>query len=151
MATSDDETPEGGERAPEDTERVDERGRPEAPRSVSETVRKAISQGFRTVKTGEEKIRGIVSDAMPKELVTYLKGAIDSGREELVRIVGNQTRKFFESIDIGGEVAKILTALSFEIKTEIRFIPNDQKIKPEIKTTIRPKRVEREKSGEDDL
>jgi hypothetical protein len=78
---------------------------------------------------------------MPKELVSYFKSAIDTGRDELVRIVGNQTRKFLEGIDVGGEIAKILTALSFEIKTEIRFIPNDQKIKPEIKTSVRPKRV----------
>ena len=113
----------------------------EGVRRVSDTVRKAISQGFRAARSGEEKIRGIVTDAMPKELITYVKGAVDTGREELVRIVSSQTRKFFESIDVGGEVAKILTALSFEIKTEIRFIPNDQKIKPQIKTTIRPKKV----------
>lgn len=116
---------------------------PREPRRVSDTVRKAISQGFRAARSSEEKIRGLVSDHMPKELVTYIKGAVDTGREELVRIVGNQTRKFLEGIDVGGEIAKILTALSFEIKTEIRFIPNDQKIKPDIKTTIRPRKADR--------
>jgi len=137
MATSDDEQTEDGQ-GPGPS---DERARAESPRRVSDTFRKALSQGFRSVRSGEEKIRGIVSDAMPKELVTYIKGAIDTGRDEVVRIVGNQTRKFLEGIDVGGEVAKILTSLSFEIKTEIRFIPNDQKIKPDIKTTIRPKKI----------
>lgn len=121
-------------------EEVDD-GRPS--RRVSDTVKKALAQGFRSVMSGEEKIRGIVSDAMPKELVTYIKGAVDSGRDELVRIVGNQTRKFLEGIDVGGEVSKILTALSFEIRTEIRFIPNDQKVKPDVKMTIKPKRASR--------
>lgn len=123
---------EGGERAGE-----------ERPRRMSDTVKKAIAQGFRSVRSSEEKLRGMVSDAMPKEVVTYLKGAIDSGRDELVRIVGNQTRKFLEGIDVGGEISKILTALSFEIRTEIRFIPNDQKVKPDIKMTVKPKKVER--------
>ena len=137
MATSDDDLPDGAS----GPAGLGERPRGESPRRVSDTFRKAISQGVRSVRSGEEKIRGIVTDAMPKELVTYIKGAIDTGRDEVVRIVGSQTRKFLEGIDVGGEVAKILTSLSFEIKTEIRFIPNDQKIKPDIKTTIRPKKV----------
>ncbi len=112
-------------------------------RRVSDTVKKALASGFRSVMSGEEKIRGLVTDAMPKELVTYIKGAVDSGRDELVKMVGQQTRKFLEGIDVGGEVAKILTSLSFEIRTEIRFIPNDQKIKPDIKMSIKPKKVER--------
>lgn len=124
---------------------MDETGAPpdERPRRMSDTVKKALAQGFRSVRSGEEKIRGMVGDVMPKEVVSYLKGAIDSGRDELVRIVGSQTRKFFEGIDVGGEVAKILTSLSFEIKTEIRFIPNDQKVKPDIKMSVKPKKVEK--------
>ena len=125
---------------------VDEAASPderERPRRMSDTVKKALAQGFRSVRSSEEKIRGMVGDVMPKEVVSYLKGAIDSGRDELVRIVGGQTRKFLEGIDVGGEVAKILTSLSFEIKTEIRFIPNDQKVKPDIKMSVKPKKVEK--------
>jgi hypothetical protein len=136
MSSSDEEGPEAPPNGADE--------RPKEQRSMSDTVRKAISQGFRSVRSGGENIRGMVSEALPKEVVTYLKGAIDTGRDELVRIVGSQTRKFFEGIDVGGEVAKILTALSFEIKTEIRFIPNDQKVKPSIKTTIKPKRAKPE-------
>lgn len=142
--STDDDPPESITQDPE--ERPPQREQ----RRMSDTVKKAISQGFRAARSGEEKIRGMVSDAMPKELVTYIKGAIDTAREEVVRVVGNQTRKFLEGIDVGGEVAKILTALSFEIKTEIRFIPNDQKIKPDIKTTVRPKKVKPETPEEDD-
>jgi hypothetical protein len=108
---------------------------------VAETLRKAFSQGFRSVRASEEKLRGMVGDAMPRELVTYLKGAVDKGRDELVRAIGGQTRRFLEGLDVGTEVAKILTMVSFEIRTEIRFIPNDQKLKPSIRTSIRPKRA----------
>ena len=130
-----------GDGAPMDDEAVS--SSEERPRRMSDTVKKALAQGFRSVRSSEEKLRGMVGDVMPKEVVSYLKGAIDSGRDELVRIVGGQTRKFLEGIDVGGEVAKILTSLSFEIRTEIRFIPNDQKVKPDIKVSVKPKKVEK--------
>jgi hypothetical protein len=108
---------------------------------VADALKKAFSQGYRSVRASEERLRGMVGEAMPRELLNYAKGAVDKGRDELVRVIGNQTRRFLEGIDVGGEIAKILTLLSFEIRTEIRFIPNDQKLKPSIRTTIRPKRA----------
>ena len=119
------------------------------PRRMGETVRKALASGFRAARVGEEKLRGMVGDAMPKDVTNYVKGAIDTGRDEIVRIVGNQVKRFLEGIDVGGEVAKILTAVSFEIRTEIRFIPNDKKLKPEVKMTVRSKRGGKGKDGGD--
>ncbi|MCC6623085.1 MAG: hypothetical protein IT385_17640 [Deltaproteobacteria bacterium] len=115
----------------------------ERPRRMGDTVRKALASGFRAARAGEEKLRGMVGDALPKEVTGYVKSAIDTGREEVVRIIGSQFKKFLEGIDVGGEVAKILTAVSFEIRTEIRFIPNDKKLKPEVKMTVRPKRADK--------
>ena len=57
------------------------------------------------------------------------------------RIVSREIRIFLENVDFGGEIAKILTSVSFEIKTEIRFIPNDQAVKPQIKNKVDAKRV----------
>ena len=117
----------------------------QAGRRVSDTVRKAIASGFRSVNASQEKLREIFGDAVPKEVLGYVKGAIDGGREELVRVIGQQTKRFLEGIDVGGEVAKILTALSFEIRTEIRFIPNDNKLKPNVKFSIKPKKADKDK------
>lgn len=117
----------------------------QAGRRVSDTVRKAIASGFRSVNASQEKLREIFGDAVPKEVLGYVKGAIDGGRDEIVRIIGQQTKRFIEGIDVGGEVAKILTALSFEIRTEIRFIPNDGKLKPNVKFSVKPKRADKDK------
>ncbi len=119
-------------------------------RGVSDSVRKAITSGFRTVLSSEEWIRGTVAEAMPKELVTYIKGTTDSAKDEVVRVIGTQVSKFLEGVDIGGEIQKILTSLSFEVKTEIRFIPNDKSVKPDVKFTVRPKRQKAEPSDEED-
>ena len=74
-----------------------------------------------------------------------MKRQADAARDEVVRIIGNQTKRFLEGLDVGHEVQKILTALSFEIKTEIRFIPNDEKVKPDVKVGVRAKRANAKK------
>jgi len=145
--TPDDPTDSNGPGGPPPGGAADDPERP--PRRVSDTVRKALASGFRAARAGEEKLRGMVGDALPKDVTAYFKGAIDTGREEIVRLVGAQFKKFLEGIDVGGEVAKILTAVSFEIRTEIRFIPNDKKLKPEVKTSIRPKRADKGEPSDD--
>jgi len=115
---------------------------------LGDTVRKMFGAGWRAARAGQKKIRGIVEDAVPDEVMGYVKGAIDTGRDELVRIIGAQFKQLLEGIDVGGEVAKILTAVSFEIKTEIRFIPNDKKIKPEVKVSVRPKKADKDEPDE---
>ncbi|TNF23687.1 MAG: hypothetical protein EP329_26815 [Deltaproteobacteria bacterium] len=112
-------------------------------RGMSDAVRKAVTSGIRGVLGSEEWVRSTIREVLPKELVTYMKRQADSARDEVVRIIGAQTKRFFEGIDVSGEVQKILTALSFEVKTEVRFIPNDQKVKPDIKVRARAKRADR--------
>jgi hypothetical protein len=60
--------------------------------------------------------------------------------------VGREIRNALEHMDISGEMKKLLTALSFEIKTEIRFIPNDSSVgvKPDIKNKIAVKRKDKD-------
>ena len=115
-------------------------------RGVSESVRKAIASGFKSVVQSEEWLRSTIADSMPKELITYMKSATDNTRDEVVRVIGAQAKRFFEGVDIGGEIQKILTTLSFEIKTEIRFIPNDKSVKPDIKFSMRPKRAKNDET-----
>lgn len=123
---------------------VDEREAREERRSVrgvSDAVRKAVSSGIRSVLGSEEWVRSTIREVLPRELVTYMKRQTDAARDEVVRVIGAQTKRFLEGLDVGGEIQKILTALSFEVKTEIRFIPNDQKVKPDVKVQVRAKRA----------
>ena len=83
---------------------------------------------------------------LPKEVIQFLLGAADNLQESILRIIGAEIRKFLERLDIGGELQKILTSTSFEIKTEIRFIPNDQAVvSPKIKAKVRAKRQHEDK------
>ena len=50
---------------------------------------------------------------------------IDDTKNGLYRVVAKEIRDVLEQTQFADEITKVLTKLSFEIKTEIRFIPND--------------------------
>lgn len=117
--------------------------------------RVAVS-GVGNLLLSEDGIRTLLAEnkKLPKEAVSLLVGQADVMRREVLRIISKEIRVFLENMDFGGEIAKILTSVSFEIKTEIRFIPNDQAVKPSVKNKIKARRnkdKEREKEEEPDV
>jgi len=96
--------------------------------------------------------RAVVPE-LPKEVALYLLRLGEDVRDDILRIFGRELRRVLETMNIGEELQKILTSTSFEIKTEIRFIPNDQSVIKNIRNTkIRMKRVEKDGSvTEEDL
>ncbi len=89
----------------------------------------------------DEGLRAVLGEKkLPREVVGYVLGQVDATRRGILRIVSKEVRVFLENVDFGGEVAKILTTLSFEIRTEIRFIPNEERVVPSVKNTVRVKR-----------
>ena len=113
---------------------------------LPEVVRRAISAGSTALLTTEDGIRKLVSEMnLPKELAAYLMMQASSSKDEVLRIISQEIRRFLESVNLSGELQKLLTSLSFEIKTEIRFIPNsDAIVKPEIKNKVAVKRKDRD-------
>jgi hypothetical protein len=104
---------------------------------IPDIVRRTFYAGLGAVFTTEEGIRKIASDLkLPKDVANYLIQQAAASKDELFRVVGNELRGFLETVNISGELQKLLTSLSFEIKTEIRFIPNNEAIsgvKPDVK------------------
>jgi hypothetical protein len=104
---------------------------------IPDIVKRTFYAGLGAVFTTEEGIRKIASDLkLPKDVANYLIQQAASSKDELFRVVGKELRGFLETVNISGELQKLLTSLSFEIKTEIRFIPNDEAVagvKPEVK------------------
>jgi hypothetical protein len=106
---------------------------------ASEGLRGAISGAIRNVLNTDEGLRKMVRDALPSEILGHVTRSIDAGKDEIVKGVGNQTRKFLENLDLGQEIQKVLTSVSLEFRTELRFIPNDQAVRPEGRVTVKVK------------
>jgi hypothetical protein len=117
---------------------------------VPDLVKRTFYAGLGAVFTTEEGIRKIASEfSLPKDVVNYLVTSAQTTKDDLFRVVAKELRTFLENLNLPQEIAKLLTMLSFEIKTEIRFIPNDESllgVKPQVKPQVKVKKAEGEPS-----
>ena len=121
---------------------------------IPDVVRRAVYAGATALLTTEDGIRRLASEFhLPKDVAAYLMMQASSSKDEVFRIISQEVRRFLETINLSGELQKLLTSLSFEIKTEIRFIPNDEAIgnvKPDIKNRVAVKRSGKDKDKDKD-
>jgi hypothetical protein len=106
-----------------DKHRLFERVLPEILKRILE---RAVESGATRLAEGPENLRHFVQDMkLPKEVLHYLYTQIDETKTGVYRVVAKEIRDVLEHTQFADELTKVLTKLSFEIKTEIRFIPND--------------------------
>jgi hypothetical protein len=103
---------------------------------VPELVKKTVAAGMGAVFQTEEGIRRLAREVSLPDVAGYLAHSADGAKDKVFEVIARETRDFLSTLNLTEEIAKILTTLSFEIKTEIRFIPNDEAVagvKPDIK------------------
>jgi hypothetical protein len=128
--------------APDDHDELPETIRSRLERLVPELVKKTFAAGLGAVFSTEEGIRKIARESLP-EVAGYIASSADGAKDKVFDVIARETREFLSSLNVSEEIAKILTTLSFEIKTEIRFIPNSERFvgaEPEVKASVRLKR-----------
>ena len=111
---------------------------------VPELVKKTFAAGMGAVFSTEEGIRKHRARGQPARCrrLRRVVGAT-APRTRSSRSIARETREFLANLNLTEEIAKILTTLSFEIKTEIRFIPNSERLtgaEPDVKASVRLKR-----------
>lgn len=137
-----------------DRDRDDKSVRKRLEAFVPDLVKRTFYAGLGAVFTTEEGIRKLATEfSLPKDVVAYLINSAQSTKDELYRIVARELRGFLEGLNLSQELAKLLTTLSFEVKMEARFIPNDEAvagIKPEVRKKVTVKRHPKEKEEDHD-
>src|SRR5688500_17815689 len=142
MAIDDDAPPSGREDRRE--HRADDDALPETLRQrleslVPELVKKTFAAGMGAVFSTEEGIRKLAKESLP-EVAGYIASSADGAKDKVFEVIARETREFLGNLNLTEEIAKILTTLSFEIKTEIRFIPNSERLagaEPDVKASVR--------------
>lgn len=93
---------------------------------VPEFVRRLIEAGFEKLSERPDLLRQkLLELRLPKESLEKLLLQLDDGKSGLYRVAAKEVRDFLESTHFAEDLVKALTKLSFEIRTEIRLIPND--------------------------
>lgn len=120
---------------------------------IPEIVKKTFTAGMGAVFSTEEGIRRIAKEINVPDVAGYLASTADTTKDKVLEIVAREIREFLQTMNFGEEIAKLLTTLSFEVKTEIRFIPNSEKytgVEPDVKASARVKRAESPRPDNDD-
>ena len=102
--------------------------------AVRRAIEKSVETGIGTFTKADSAVRTVFDDGkLPKEMIGYVFSSVDETKNAMVRGVAKEVRDFLEATDIAQEFYKVLTTLSFEVKTEIRFIPNEKGgIRPDV-------------------
>ena len=131
----------------------DENGDVGARRSVSEAVRKAMLTGLGAFFLTEENARKFARDwKLPKDIATYLATQAAGAKDEILRVVTEEIRKFFESPVLRREVLRMVSSMSIEVRAEISLKParRGKSVHPQVKVTGLKPRVGRRRDEDDD-
>jgi hypothetical protein len=103
---------------------------------VADTVRKAVLTGLGAVFLTEEGARKLARDwKLPKEIAGFVAAQAGSAKDEIVRVVSDEVRKFFESESLRREFLRLLSSMTVEVHAEFSLKPskNGQRVEPKIK------------------
>lgn len=99
---------------------------------MPDILKRTIAAGVGSISTSEERIREMLAEQkLPREVVAYMLKQADSTKREFIRVLSREIREFLEDVDLGGEVAKILTTLSLEARIQVRFVENEESVSSE--------------------
>jgi hypothetical protein len=105
-------------------EEVTSPGEPERDRTIGDFVRRAVSVGVGAAA-------GAVSAGV---------GVAASAKDDIVRVAAGEMRGWLDKLNLHDELAKALAKMVIEVKTEIRFRPNDEgKLVPETTNDVKVK------------
>jgi hypothetical protein len=120
---------------------------------VPELVKKTFTAGMGAVFSTEEGIRKIAREVSLPDVAGYVASTGVGAKDKVFEVIARETRDFLANLNLTEEIAKILTTLSFEIKTEIRFIPNSERMtgaEPDVKASVRLKKNDKAMANGDE-
>lgn len=131
-------------------ERAPEPGTDEARKAggVADMLRKAMVASLGAVFMTEEGIRTLVKDLkLPKDVMRFVLGQAERSKDELLRIIGEEVRRFLESAALRREMMRLLSEMTLEVKAEIRLRPEGEggAMAPVVKVTEATARRRRKK------
>jgi hypothetical protein len=113
---------------------------------LADVVRKTVLTGMGALFLTEEGARKLAREwKLPKELAGFLVQQAHGAKDEVLRVVGQEIRRFFESETFRRELLKLLEGMSVEVKAEIRLKeapPGPRKARVQVKRREAPRAPE---------
>jgi hypothetical protein len=108
---------------------------------IPEAVKKAILAGVGAVFMTEEGARRLAREwKLPKDVIGFVGQQASSAKDEILRALGDEIRRFLQSDAVRRDLVKALSEHAIEVKMEIRLRPDAEgKPRPEVKGSARRK------------
>ena len=117
----------------------DSTGSKKADWAIADLVKKAIVSGLGSVFMTEEGIRSYLSEMkLPKEAAQFIVGQVSKTKEEMFRVVTAEIRSFLEKTQFDEVLRKVLTGISLELSTKVRFVDESQQLVPSSQLSPEP-------------
>jgi hypothetical protein len=87
---------------------------------------------------------------LPKEMLNAILAHTEDARAEIYRAVVREIRDFLERANLADEITRVLTGVTLEVKTQVRFVPNESKpgrLRPSAHATASVNRVESDETA----
>jgi hypothetical protein len=104
---------------------------------MPEILRRGVESGMDTFLRSDRGVRKAISDMkLRRELTNYFFHQVDETKNAALRVIAREVREFLENTDLDEALRSVLTSLAFEIRTEVRFVPVDGTVKPQVKSAV---------------
>ena len=113
-----------------------------AERLVPELIKRLI-EGIDRFAEGKDMRHRVSELKLPKEALSLLLSQLEESKNGLYRALAKELRDFLEQTNFTEELVAALTKLTFEIRTEIRFVPSQGQgdgVTPEVRAKVNVKR-----------
>ena len=92
--------------------------------STADALRRFFYTGVGALLATEEGLRK-VAGYLPKEAASYVVSQAQHTKDEAMRLIAVELRRFLDNVDATEVLRKVLSTVSLEVKAEIRFKPSD--------------------------
>lgn len=104
----------------------DDRERSRLERIVPDLVKRILDAGVEKLADGPENIKQLLNDLkLPKEAISLLSSQVEETKREVTKVLAREIREFLERASLADELTRLLSGLTLEVKTQVRFIPSD--------------------------
>lgn len=107
-------------------------------RIVADLVKKVLLSGIGAVFTTEEGIRSYLGELkLPKDAAQFVLNQVTKTKEDLFRVVTQEVRSFLEQTKLDDVLRSVLTTISLEISTKVRFVDERGRLEPRARSKVR--------------
>jgi hypothetical protein len=109
-------------------------------RLIPVLVKRLVETGVEKLADSPETVRQWANELrLPKELLNVLLAHVEDAKSGVYKVVVREVREFLAKTTLADELTRVLTGVTLEVKTQVRFVPNDAnpgRLRPSADATV---------------